>query len=317
MGTNRTPDIARLPEVDLIKQTGLDLSVCIVTYKARDLLRDSLRSLGENTHALEYEVIVVDNGSRDGVAEMLAAEFPDVRFLQLDENAGFTRPMNLALLQGRGKYLLQLNPDTLILPAALDRLVAFMEAHPQVGIATPKVLNADGTLQEPCRRGESRPWAVFTYFSGLARLFPDNERFGQYLMSYKDENETHPVDGVSGSCMLIRKQVVDEIGYLDERFFAYQEDADICFRARQAGWEIYYYPEAQIIHYGGQGGSRVQPYRSIFEWHRSYWRYYRKNLAGDYFFLFNWLYYGAMLLKLLFALSINALRSEKFAGPRR
>ena len=111
--------------------------------------------------------------------------------------------------------------------------------------------------------------------------------------------------------------MIDQIGYLDERFFAYQEDADFCFRARQAGWQIYYVPSAQIVHFGSMGGSRVEPYRSIIEWHKSYFRYYRKNLARDYFFLFNWFYYGAMLIKLGLALLQNFIRKEKFAGSRK
>ena len=212
---------------------------------------------------------------------------------------------------------MQLNPDTLILPGAIDRLVDFLQNHPGVGICGPKVLNRDRTLQSPCRRGESRPWAVISYFTGLAALFPKSKFFGEYLMSYKDPDETHPVAGVAGSCMLIRREVIDQIGYLDERFFAYQEDADFCFRARQAGWQVYYVPSAQIIHFGSMGGSRVEPYRSILEWHKSYFRYYRKNLAKDYFFLFNWLYYGAMLFKLGGALIRNFIRKEKFAGSRK
>jgi len=111
--------------------------------------------------------------------------------------------------------------------------------------------------------------------------------------------------------------VIDQIGYLDERFFAYQEDADYCFRARQAGWKVYYFPQAQITHYGGLGGSRVHPYRSIYEWHRSYFLYYRKNLASDYFFLFNGLYYLMMLLKLGITLLITLFRKEKTAGRQK
>lgn len=294
----------------------VEVSVCIVTYRARDLLRECLDSLYQNTSLL-FEVIVVDNGSHDGVAEMLRAEFPQARFVGNEVNAGYTRPMNQALSLAQGAYLLQLNPDTLVLPQALDKLVAFMEEHPEIGICGPRVLNRDRTLQKPCRRGEPTPWAVVTYFLGLSSLFPHSRLFGQYLMSYMDENQAHLVDGVAGSCMLIRRAVVDQIGYLDERFFAYQEDADFCFRARQAGWKVYYNPEAQIIHYGGQGGSRVQPYRSIYEWHRSYFLYYRKNLAKNYFFLFNWLYYGAMSLKLALSLVVNFFRSEKFAGSRK
>jgi GT2 family glycosyltransferase len=276
-----------------------------------------LHSLYENTNALDFEVIVVDNGSNDGVAEMLRLEFPAVRFIENESNAGFTRPMNQSLHVGQGRFLLQLNPDTLILPEAFDRLVAFLDAHPDAGICGPKVLNKDRTLQKPCRRGEPRPLAVISYFTGLSTLFPRSQLFGGYLMNYMGEEETHEVAGVSGSCMLIRREVVDQIGYLDESFFAYQEDADYCFRARQAGWRIFYVPEAQIIHYGGQGGSRVHPYRSIVAWHKSYFLFYRKHLAKDYFFLFNWLYYAAMFVKLGYTLLANFLRKEKYAGPRR
>lgn len=287
-----------------------------MTFKVRDLLEDCLESLYAHTR-LPFEVIVVDNGSNDGVQTLLAERFPEVRLIQNPQNDGYTRPMNQALQAARGKYLLQLNPDTLILSGALDRLVAFLDERPEVGIAGPKVLNRDGSMQKPCRRGESRPWAVFTYFLGLWRLFPDSKLFGGYLLNYLPEDETNPVDGVSGSCMLIRRAVVEQIGYLDERFFAYQEDADYCYRARQAGWQIYYYPGAQIVHYGGYGGSRVQPYRSIIEWHRSYWLHYRKNMAKDYPFFFNWFYYLVMGLKLGWTLLVNFFKQDKFAGSRK
>lgn len=288
----------------------IEISVCIVNYQAKDYLRDCLRSLYEHT-ASTFEVILVDNGSTDGSLEMLKDEFPDVQIIENPDNLGFTRPMNQALEQGRGRYLLQLNPDTIILPAALDRLVAFLESHPEIGICGPKVLNRDGSLQEQCRRGESTPWAVISYFTRLNKLFPDSKLFGGYLLNYIDEDQTHPVAGVSGSCMLIRKAVIDQIGYLDERFFAYQEDADYCFRTREAGWEVYYLPEAQIIHYGGQGGSHVQPFRSIYAWHHSYYLYYRKNLAKNYFFLFNWVYYFIMLVKLALTLLLNLFRKDE------
>ena len=266
---------------------------------------------------LEYEVIVVDNASNDGIEQMLLSEFPDVCLFVNGSNEGYTLPMNRALRKASGQFILQLNPDTLVLPQSLDRLVGFLQEHPGVGICGPKVLNRDGSLQKPCRRGESRPWAVISYFSGLAALFPRDKRFSEYLMSYMDEDATHPVAGVAGSCMLIRREVIDAIGYLDERFFAYQEDADYCLRARQAGWQVYYVPTSQIIHYGSLGGSRVHPYRSIYAWHKSYFLYYRKNLAKDYFFLFNWIYYAAMGVKLLVSLTANLFRRAKFARKDR
>jgi GT2 family glycosyltransferase len=316
MGSDSSQNSASLSVGSHKSPEPIDISVCIVTYHVRDMLRDCLQSLYQNTR-LSFEVIVVDNNSQDGVVQMLHSEYPEITLVENQENAGYTHPMNQAMRLGRGRYLLQLNPDTLILPEAIDRLVVFMDQHPEVGICGPKVLNRDRTLQKPCRRGEPRPWAVLTYFLGLSSLFPRSPLFSQYLLTYLDEDEIHEVDGVAGSCMMARRALIDQIGYLDERYFAYQEDADFCFRARQAGWKVYYMPGAQIIHYGSLGGSRVQPYRSIYEWHRSYFIYYRQHLAKDYLFFLNGFYYLAMALKLFWALGINFFRSEKFAGSRK
>jgi GT2 family glycosyltransferase len=295
----------------------IDLSICILTRQAKALLRDCLQSIFENTHVIHFEIIVVDNDSQDGTTEMLREEFPAVQVIVNDYNAGFSRPSNQALRASRGRYALLLNNDAVVLPGALDRLVEFADAHPDAGIVGPKVLNRDGTMQKQCRRSFATPWDLFCYFSGLSSLFPQSRLFARYLVTYEDENATHTVDAVSGSCMLIRRTMLDQIGLLDERFFAYQEDADFCFRAHAAGWQVYYYPGAQIVHYGGQGGSRAEPYRSIIEWHKSYYAYYQKNLARRYFFLFNWLYYGIMLMKLASALLVNLLRREKYAGSRK
>lgn len=294
-----------------------DLSICIPTLKAQALLRDCLRSICENTHAIQVETIVVDNGSGDGTVEMVKTEFPGVRLIENDRNTGFTRPTNQALRISQGRYALLLNNDTLVQPAALDRLVQYADAHPEVGICGPKVLNRDGTMQKQCRRSFATPWDLFCYFSGLSRWFPRSPRFARYLWTFEDEDKTHGVDAISGSCMLIRRAVLDQIGLLDEMFFAYQEDADFCFRAKQAGWQVVYYPEAQIVHYASQGGSRIDPYRSIVEWHRSYFLYYRKNLASRYLFLFNGFYYVVMVLKLATSLLVNLFRKEKFAGSKK
>ncbi len=288
----------------------------MVTRQAKSVLRDCLDSIYRNTR-LPFEIIVVDNDSRDGTLEMLQAEFPQVSVICNNYNAGFTRPSNQALAASHGKFALLLNDDTIVLPGALDRLVAFMQACPEVGICGPKVLNRDGTLQKQCRRSYATPWDLFCYFSGLDRHFPKSRLFGRYLMTYADEDAMLQVDAISGSCMLIRREVIDRVGMLDEQFFAYQEDADYSFRVKKAGWKIMYYPEAQIVHYGGLGGSRTDPYQSIIEWHKSYLKYYRKNLASRYFFLFNWFYYGAMALKLGSALLVNAFRKDKYAGSKK
>jgi GT2 family glycosyltransferase len=316
MGTNSQRDTRSIQESNAPTLRHLTLSICIVTYQSKIVLKDCLRSIFENTN-LKFEVIVVDNGSTDNVIQMLEDEFPLVHITRNEKNEGYTIPMNQAMRKAQGQFLLQINPDTIVLPESLDKLVSFMKENPNIGICGPKVLNADLTLQRQCRRGEPTPWAVITYFLGLWKLFPKSKIFGQYLLNYIDEDIIHTVDGVSGSCMLIRREVIDHIGYLDERFFAYQEDADFCYRARQAGWKIYYMPEAEIIHFGGIGGSRVEPYRSIIAWHKSYFLYYQKNLANRYLFLINWIFYLLMLMKLLTTLLINSMRKEKIAGPPR
>ena len=297
--------------------SGLDLSICIVTYQARDYLENCLRSIYEHTHGLNFEVLVVDNGSQDGTSEMVQESSPGATLIVNQVNLGFTQPANQAMKAARGNAVLLLNPDTLISANAFKKMITFLDENPAVGIVGPKVLNQEGTLQGPCRRSEARPWDVFTYFSGLAALFPRDKRFSGYTMSYLDENTSNEVDGVSGACMMIRRGVIDQIGYFDELFFAYQEDADYCLRARKAGWMVFYNPEAVITHFGGQGGSRVEPYRSIWAWHKSYFLYYRKHFAQDYIFIFNWFYFLAMTVKLGFSLLKNLFSRTAFGGSRK
>ena len=293
------------------------LSICIVTYQAADYLRQCLLSIAQYPLDGAYEIIVVDNASTDGTQAMLQQEFPSVHLIQNPANGGYTTPMNQAMRHASGQFVMQLNPDTLVLDGSLNKLVGFLTQNPGVGICGPKVLNRDGSMQKSCRRGESRPLAVIGYFTPLGRLFPHNQALNEYQLNYLDENTVHAVSGVAGSCMLIRRTLFDQIGYLDERFFAYQEDADFCYRARQAGWQVFYTPDAHIIHFGGQGGSRVEPWRSIWAWHFSYLYYYHKNLSQKDFFVVRWIFYGLIVLKLLSALVLNLFRSNRFPGPRR
>jgi GT2 family glycosyltransferase len=301
----------------MIILTVPDVSISIVSFNTSGMLQDCLNSLMQSPTEVQFEILVVDNGSHDGSLEILITEFPQVHIICLQHNEGYTRPMNLGLRAGQGRYLLQLNPDTIVHPGLLDGLVQFMDQHPEVGIATPKVLNRDGTLQKQCRRSAARPLDTLTYFSGLNKIFPKSRFFGRYLMTYMGDDDTFEVEAVSGSCMMIRRAVVDQIGYLDESYFAYQEDTDFCFRAREAGWKIFYVPTVSLVHFGGQGGSRVQPYNGIIQWHRSYYLYYRKHLSKEYFFLINGLMYLFMAFKLGFSLAVNYMRKEKIVGTRK
>ncbi len=294
-----------------------ELTICIVGINAENVLRDCLHSIHGSQLNRSYQVIYVDNGSKDGTKPMLAKDFPEVVTLWNSQNLGFAKANNQAIRLSASPFILLLNPDTRVKPGALNVLLDYLDDHPQTGIIGPKVLNSDGTFQAQCKRGEARPWEVICYFSGLAKRFPHSQTFSGYLQGFLDENSTHDVPAISGSCMLVRREVIDQIGLLDERFFAYQEDTDYCVSARKAGWLVTYHPTAEIIHYGGRGGAGTQPFRQIIVWHQSYFRYYHKQLAKDYFFLFNWLYYSIMGIKLVISLLLNLFRKNRHAGPSR
>ena len=294
-----------------------ELGVCILTLKSKEKVLACLASLFETSKGLEMDVVVVDNNSQDGTVDAIRAQFPDVRLIVNDANLGYSKAVNQGIRSLDTHYYVLLNPDTIILDLAFDHLVKYMDEHPQVGICSPKVLNQDGTIQYQSRRGEARPWDVFSYFSGLSKLFPNDPRFSGYLLTHIDNDRINEVEAVSGSCMMVRNDVIAQIGYLDERYFAYQEDTDYCFHARRAGWKVCYVPSAEVIHYGGRGGSGVNPYFGAYHWHRSYFLYYRKNLAQDYPFWFHPLYYLAMLVKFLINLVILLFSREKVVGTRK
>lgn len=288
----------------------MDLSICLVLLSTLEYLEPLLASIEQYTRGLRYEVIVADNGSTDGTVEWIQQHHPEITLTQNHTNLGFTRGNNQAMALAKGEFLLLLNPDTLLIEDCFGPQIDYLRKNPDVGISIPKVLNADGSFQQQSRRGDARPAEVFGYFLKLGKLFPKSRKLNGYLQSWLPEDEIAEVKAVSGSCMFIRSQVYQQIGGLDENFFAYQEDSDYCMRARQAGWKVMYVPLSSIIHYGGEGGSKTQPYHAIFQWHRSYFLYYRKHFAREHFFLFNWLYYLVMVAKLLFALLKRFVRGK-------
>lgn len=279
----------------------MDLSICLVPLNALEYLEPLLDSIQKHTSGLSYEVIMVDNGSTDGTSDWIEQHHPEISLIRNQANLGFTRGNNQAMALAKGDFLLLLNPDTLLTEDCFGPQIAYLRENTEVGITIPKVLNADGSFQQQSRRGDARPAEVFGYFLKLGKLFPKKRALNGYLQSWLPEDEVAEVKAVSGSCMFIRREVYEQIGGLDEQFFAYQEDSDYCMRARQSGWKVMYVPLSSIIHYAGEGGSKTQPFYSIFQWHRSYYLYYRKHFAREHFFLFNWFYYLVMIAKLLFA----------------
>lgn len=234
----------------------IDLSIIIVNWNTKELLRKCIHSVYETTRNATFEVHVVDNGSSDGSTEMVKIEFPQVKLIENKQNEGFARANNKAIHRTKGRYVLLLNSDTVVLTQALDKMVTFMDAHRQAGVVGCKLVNKDGTLQL------SAAWfpSVATAFFGgnivpkaLGRLL-SMERFpGQTYLTAKAHEEIRDVDWVFGACFMVRKAVIDDVGLLDENLFMYGEEIEWCMRIRKAGWKVMYFPGAKIVHY--EGGS--------------------------------------------------------------
>jgi GT2 family glycosyltransferase len=253
-----------------------DMTVIIVNWNAREDLRRCLESLyAEPKPQVAYEVWVVDNASDDGSAGMVASEFPQVQLVVNTENAGFSRANNQAIARTDSRYVFLLNSDAFLHPGALDQLAAYADAHPQAGIVGPKVLNPNGSLQFSCRRFPSLGAGFFrnTY---LGRLFPHNKFARDYLMNDFDHAHDRAVDWVSGCAMLIRRDLLEQIGALDEGFYMYCEDVDICQRAWEGGWEVVYAPQPVVTHAIGRSSDKNAD-RMIIEFHRSWYEYDRKR----------------------------------------
>ncbi|MCI0708026.1 MAG: glycosyltransferase [Ignavibacteriae bacterium] len=238
------------------RHTDLQLSVILVNYNVREFLDHALASIQKAMKGIRGEIIVVDNASDDGSVQMLQRRYPEVLLIASKTNLGFARANNLALSRARGKYLLLINPDTIVQEDTLRVMLKFFEEHPEVGLAGCKILNPDGTFQLACRRSFPTPWVAFTKVIGLGALFPSSKLFGKYNLTYLNPDAMYEVDAVSGSFMLLRRDVYESVGGLDEDFFMYGEDLDWCYRIQRSGKKIYYVPLTQIIHYKGESTKR-------------------------------------------------------------
>ena len=267
----------------------IDISICMVSLNCWPVLQDCLESLRASSSSVSHEIIIVDNGSTDGIAAWLLENYPDVKFVENGRNAGFTRGTNQAIALSSGRFLLWLNTDTILRPDSLAKLVEWMDAKPRTGIVGPKVLNPDGGFQPQCRRGLPTPLASLSYYLHLDRLWPNNPALGQYLQTHLPIDQPCQVAAVSGCCLLARREVYTQIGPLDEEIFAFGEDIDWCVRAENAGWEVWYNPESVITHLKGQGGVHSKPFGKIRGMHHGMWVFYRKHLRAKYSWPVSWL----------------------------
>lgn len=252
------------------------ISVLIVNWNTRELLRACLISLRASCAGLEHEIIVVDNDSGDGSAAMVAREFPEVKLLAEKTNCGFAAGNNRALQRARGQWIWLLNPDTEVLGDAPRRLIEVLERHPRAGAVASALVDArSGAIQRSCRTFPT-PAALWTQALGLARAFPRSKRFGFYKMGWWNLREARQVEQPMASSFLLRRAAIETAGGLfDEDFPIFFNDVDLCWRLKKVGWEIWFLPQARVRHWGGAATGQIKP-EMIRESHRSLRRFYEK-----------------------------------------
>lgn len=275
-----------------------DLSIIIVNYNVKEFLHNLLVSIEKASKDLSVQTIVVDNASEDGSVEFIKEKFPSVNLIENKINLGFSKANNIGLKIADGKFLLLLNPDTLVQENTFTEMIKFFESHTDAGMAGCKILNPDGTLQLACRRSFPGPWTSFSKVTGLSSLFPKSKLFARYNLTYLDENEINEVDAISGSFMMLRKEVYEKIGGLDEIFFMYGEDLDWCYRVQRAGFKVFYVPSTQILHYKGESTKRSSLDETKY-FYQAMHLFVRKHLATS--FLVEIILRSAIFIRRIFA----------------
>jgi GT2 family glycosyltransferase len=289
----------------------LNVSIVIVNYNVRDLLLNAIASVRDSLEGLTGEIIVVDNASSDGAIEEINRRFPEVVTIPLERNIGFGGANNIGIERARGEYVLLLNPDTIVEENTLRTMIAFMEKHPDAGFASSKVILADGSFDAAAKRGFPSPWSSFCRVFGLSRLFPKSKLFGGYNLTYLDPDQEARVEAICGCFMFCRGDLLKQLGGFDTDFFMYGEDLDLCYRARQAGWEIYYHPGTTIVHLKGESTRRSSIdalavfYEAMEIFARTHFRSNRPLL---------WLVHAGIAIRRLFARLVEAFPNWPMAG---
>jgi len=252
------------------------LSTIIVHYRTLDTLPACLRTLQAATAGIEAEIVVVDNDSRDGLAAVLAGEFPAVRMITNSANVGYAQGVNRGLSGTTGEFVLVMNPDCTLEPGAFLSLIEHLRAHPRVAIVGPRIVNPDGSLEYSARSFPDHAAFLFNRYSLLTRMFPRNPYSRRYLLTDWDHASVRDVDWLSGACLMVRREAIRQVGPMDERFFMFNEDVDWCRRMKLAGWSVTYVPEARAVHHIGASRKRVAA-RVIVERHRGMIHYFHKH----------------------------------------
>lgn len=283
-----------------------ELSIVICNYNTEKLLKDTLSSIYKYTKDLNFEIIVIDDGSNDGSVKMVRKHFPKVRISKNSKNLGYSKSCNIGTKLAKGSYILQLNSDVnFTKDTSMNLILKFMNENPNVAISGCKVIRNNGSLDLSCRH--ALPTIINSLFQPfhLYRLFP-NIKSLNYYMTYLPDDQVAKVGGL-GAFMLIKKELIKEIGYLDERFFIYCEDTDYCYRTIKAGFDIYYFPKITVKHTHG-GTTNQFKIKALFIFHKGIFLYYRKHYSDRNFFLLNLIVYLGILMRLVLFMAIELFK---------
>lgn len=287
----------------------MDISIIIVNWNTKDLLLGCLASLHSEASRLENEIIVVDNASTDDSVNAVRERFPRVKIIQNQTNLGFAKANNIGILESSGRYVCLVNSDVVVRDGCLEKLLAFMDQHRTVGIVGPKLLFPNLTLQWSCKRFPTL-WSYFCESVGLSRIFRASPFFSGEHMQFFQHDVICPIDSLVGALLFVRKEAIEHVGLLDECFFMYGEETDWCKRLRKAGFEIFFLPEAEAVHYGAGSSSR-EPARFYKEVYRSKLKYWQKHHSAISQLCFVSIVFARQLIRLIAGASVYVVKAKK------
>ena len=286
----------------------MNLTVIIVNYNVQHFLEQCLHSVRKAAKNVSTEIFVVDNNSVDGSVNMVKEKFPEAQIIENKKNTGFSFANNQAMKISKGEYILLLNPDTVVEEDTFEKVITFMDVHPDAGGLGVKMLDGKGSFLPESKRGLPTPAVAFYKIFGFSRLFPRSKTFGRYHLGFLDKDKTHEVDILSGAFMLMRKSVLDKVGLLDETFFMYGEDIDLSYRIILGGYKNYYFPETRIIHYKGES-TKKSSINYVFVFYKAMVIFANKHFSQNNAKLFSFLINIAIYLRAGAAIFIRFLKS--------
>ncbi len=277
----------------------MDLSIVIPTYNIAEVLDDCLATVNKFTKDMEFEIIVVDNGSIDNI-EDIVAKHDRVTFIKNKKNLGFGKACNIGLRVSKGNYVVFLNSDTRIYDNCFKKLVDKIASDKTIGFIGPKMTNRDGSFQTACRRRIPTPFSAFCRMFGLDTIFPNSKLFAQYGMGNIPIDQEMEIEAISGACLMSTKEILDKLGGFDEDYFIYGEDLDMCLQITKMGYKGYYYPKAEILHYH-KATTKKRKYMFLFHFYYSAYLFFKKNYKANILFPF-------VVLALLAKYSLDLLK---------